>query len=280
MHAAAKLGRQRRVDHAVVFDPALPAQRPRPAVVQSLAGGKCGLDHAPFPAGYIALVAQLFYADTFCACSAKLTLLAPSVVCCDAAACRRWGAHRPSQGALQRGGPINCSDLPPLRASFAPAARGCIRTSAAITSIAVPPTSKNTAWSNVWPTLATLWSSSRSPPEPCWWRCQQEEFVARAEQVSFFLAKIGGGRTARRWCFGRGAATGSQRIGAGRERTGRGAPFTLIAVLTRARGRAAAITGKQGDCQPIASCSSSAYKESASKRTSTRQRLDYAKTPR
>ena len=30
----------------------------------------------------------------------------------------------------------------------------------------------------VWPTLATLWRSSRSPPEPCLWRRQQEEFVA------------------------------------------------------------------------------------------------------
>ena len=56
-------------------------------------------------------------------------------------------------------------------------------------------------------------------------------------------------------------------------------PVHLNRCPYRARARrAAAITGKQGDCQPIASCSSSAYKESASKRTSTRQRLDYAKT--
>jgi hypothetical protein len=35
--------------------------------------------------------------------------------------------------------------------------------------------------------LATLWRSSRSPPEPCLWRRQQEEFVAWSEKVSFFL---------------------------------------------------------------------------------------------
>jgi hypothetical protein len=58
---------------------------------------------------------------------------------------------------------------------------------AAITSIAVPPTSKKGAWSNVWPTLATLWRLSRSLPEPCLWRRQQREFVAWPEQVSFLL---------------------------------------------------------------------------------------------
>ena len=51
----------------------------------------------------------------------------------------------------------------PRSTTYSKTAR-CTRTSAAITSIAVPPTSKKTAWSNVWPTLATLWRSSRSPP--------------------------------------------------------------------------------------------------------------------
>ena len=46
------------------------------------------------------------------------------------------------------------------------------------------------AWSNAWPTLATLWRSSRSPPEPCLWRRQQGEFVAWPEQVSFLLGGI------------------------------------------------------------------------------------------
>ena len=61
------------------------------------------------------------------------------------------------------------------------------------TSIAVPPTSKKSAWSNVWPTLATLWRSSRLPPEPCLWRRQQEEFVAWSAFVSFLLEKFGSG---------------------------------------------------------------------------------------
>ena len=40
----------------------------------------------------------------------------------------------------------------------------CTRTSAAITSIAVQPTSKNNAWLNASLNLGTLWRSSRSPP--------------------------------------------------------------------------------------------------------------------
>src|SRR5271169_3440164 len=63
----------------------------------------------------------------------------------------------------------------------------CTRTSAAITSIAVPPTSRRNVWSNVWPTLATSWRSSRSPPEPCLRHHQQEEFAATSEPLSFFL---------------------------------------------------------------------------------------------
>ena len=47
------------------------------------------------------------------------------------------------------------------------------------------------AWSNVWPTLATLWRSSRSPPEPCLWRCQQEEFVARSVFVRSLWFGVG-----------------------------------------------------------------------------------------
>ncbi len=47
---------------------------------------------------------------------------------------------------------------------------------------------QKSAWSNVWPTLATLWRSSRSPPEPCLWRRQQGEFAVWPEQVSFLLA--------------------------------------------------------------------------------------------
>src|SRR5271169_5073230 len=66
----------------------------------------------------------------------------------------------------------------------------CTRTSAAITSIAVPPTSRSNVWSNVWPTLATSWRSSRSPPEPCLRHHQQEEFAATSEPVSFFLARL------------------------------------------------------------------------------------------
>ena len=46
---------------------------------------------------------------------------------------------------------------------------------------------QKSAWSNVWPTLATPWRSSRSPPEPCLWRRQQEEFVAPSAFVSFLL---------------------------------------------------------------------------------------------
>src|SRR5579864_7095015 len=48
------------------------------------------------------------------------------------------------------------------------------------------------AWSNVWPTLATGWRSSRSRP----WRKHVEprsrhrwEFAARSEQVSFLLGR-------------------------------------------------------------------------------------------
>src|ERR1700692_1544073 len=63
----------------------------------------------------------------------------------------------------------------------------CTRTAAAITSIAVPPTSRRNVWSNVWPTLATSWRSSRSPPEPCLRHHQQEELAATSEPVSFFL---------------------------------------------------------------------------------------------
>src|ERR1700680_5330399 len=61
----------------------------------------------------------------------------------------------------------------------------CTRTLARITSIAVPPTSKKTAWSNGSPTLATPWRSSRSPLEPSLWPAQ--EFVAPSEQMSFLL---------------------------------------------------------------------------------------------
>src|SRR5437660_6260017 len=66
----------------------------------------------------------------------------------------------------------------------------CTRTSAEITSIAVPATSKKLVSSNAWPTLATPLRSSHSRPrhkhvEP---RSQyRREFVAWPEQVSFFL---------------------------------------------------------------------------------------------
>src|SRR5262249_36575375 len=49
------------------------------------------------------------------------------------------------------------------------------------------PPSKKSAWSNAWQALAMLWNSSHFPPEPCLWHGQQEEFVARSEQVSFLL---------------------------------------------------------------------------------------------
>jgi transposase len=41
----------------------------------------------------------------------------------------------------------------------------CITTSVANISTTAPTTSKNAAWSNAWLTLATLWSSSPSPPD-------------------------------------------------------------------------------------------------------------------
>src|SRR5713226_10089856 len=63
----------------------------------------------------------------------------------------------------------------------------CIRISAPITSIVVPQTGKKHAWSNAWQTSDTPSNSSRSPPEPRLWHRQQEEFVARSEQVSFLL---------------------------------------------------------------------------------------------
>src|SRR6266481_3759552 len=66
----------------------------------------------------------------------------------------------------------------------------CTRTSAEITSIAVPATSKKLVSSNAWPTLATPLRSSHSRPrhkhvEP---RSRYlREFAAWPEQVSFFL---------------------------------------------------------------------------------------------
>jgi hypothetical protein len=43
--------------------------------------------------------------------------------------------------------------------------------------------------------LATLWRSSRSPPEPCLWRRQQGEFVAWSAFVSFLLATLDAARS-------------------------------------------------------------------------------------
>ena len=48
---------------------------------------------------------------------------------------------------------------------------------------------KKIAWSNAWPTLATLWRSNRSPPEPCLFHGQQGDFVAQSEQVRFLVGK-------------------------------------------------------------------------------------------
>ena len=77
-------------------------------------------------------------------------------------------ASKPGAAPKRRSWPSQPRSLPP--STTCSRTGRCTRTSAAITSIAVPPTSKKSAWSNVWPTLATLWRSSRSPPEPCLWR--------------------------------------------------------------------------------------------------------------
>src|SRR4029077_16498105 len=71
-------------------------------------------------------------------------------------------ASKPGAAPRRRSWPSQPPSLP-LSTTCSRLGR-CTRTSAAITSIAVQPTSKNNAWLNASLNLGTLWRSSRSPP--------------------------------------------------------------------------------------------------------------------
>jgi hypothetical protein len=87
---------------------------------------------------------------------------------------------------LRRSWPSPPPSLPPSTTCSRTAR--CTKTSAATTSIAVQPISKSNAWSNASLNLLRCGDQAARRLEPCLWHRQQAEFVARSEQVCFFLA--------------------------------------------------------------------------------------------
>src|SRR2546430_9087298 len=139
------------------------------------------------------------------------------VQCAWAAVKRKTAICRPNSTASKRGAAPRRQSWPSSPLSSPPSTTcskmgRCTRTSAEITSIAVPATSKKLVSSNAWPTLATPLRSSHSRPrhkhvEPRSW--YRREFVAWPEQVSFFLERLG--RALRPRPFQAGWGQGSKR---------------------------------------------------------------------